>query len=365
MSAGGRTDMHNHIRSIVLTLSGCLIGGSVLAEGAGQLPRQPGARDEAYPGVTVRYDAIRDEQGHRLRLIVTHPEARSGRRPTVFVIGWLSCDTVEAPPGSADGSKQVLQALARMPGFASVRLEKPGVGDSEGECASTDFLTELGAYRQAFRRLADLPFVDPNRIFLFGMSNGAGFAPLVAQGADVRGYVVIGGWVKTWFEHMLEIERRRLSLAGHQPADINSLMKMEEQLYSAYLLERQPPHEIFARHPELKVLWEGPDDQQYGRPVSYYQQLQDLDLMAAWSAVRAPVLALHGQYDWIMSRADIELVAELVNRNAPGSAEFAELAHGGHGLENYASLSDAFEGKQRPFEDAVAARVTAWFARHQ
>jgi pimeloyl-ACP methyl ester carboxylesterase len=357
--------MHQGIRSIVLALSGCLIAGAVLAAEPGDLPRKPGARDEVYPGVTVRYDAIRDERGRRLRLIVTHPEGATGRLPTVFVIGWLSCDTVEAPPGSADGTKRMLQALARMPGFASVRLEKPGVGDSEGECARTDFLSELAAYRLAFTRLADYPFVDADKLFLFGMSNGAGFAPLVAQGVTVRGYVVAGGWVKTWFEHMLEIERRRLSLTAHPPADINALMKMEEQLYSAYLLERQPPHEIFVRHPELRILWEGPDDQQYGRPVSYYQQLQDLDLMAAWSAVRAPVLALHGEYDWIMTRGDIELVAELVNRNAAGSGEFAELAHTGHGLENYASQADAFAGSQRPFEDAIATRVTAWLARHQ
>lgn len=357
--------MRHQIRSIALALSGCLMGDCVLAADALDLARKPGARDEVYPGVTVRYESIRDEQGQRLRLIVTHPEAAAARLPTVFVIGWLSCDTVEAPPGSADGSKRMLQALARMPGFATVRLEKPGVGDSEGDCARTDFLAELGAYRQVFKRLADYPFVDPQRIFLFGMSNGAGFAPLVAQGAAVRGYVVAGGWVKTWFEHMLEIERRRLSLTAHRPADINSLMKMEEKLYSGYLLEGRSPHEIFARDPELKTLWEGPDDQQYGRPVSYYQQLQELDLMAAWSAVHAPVLALHGEYDWIMSRADIELVAELVNRNASGSAEFVELAHTGHGLENYASLSDAFDGRQRPFEEAVAARVTAWLARHQ
>jgi pimeloyl-ACP methyl ester carboxylesterase len=357
--------MRHQIRSIALALSGCLIGDSVLAADALDLARKSGARDEVYPGVIVRYESIRDEQGQRLRLIVTRPETAAARMPTVFVIGWLSCDTVEAPPGSADGSKRMLQALARMPGFATVRLEKAGVGDSEGDCARTDFLTELGAYREAFKRLADHPFVDPQRIFLFGMSNGAGFAPLVAQGAAVRGYVVAGGWVKTWFEHMLEIERRRLSLAAQQPADINSLMKMEETLYSAYLLEGRSPHEIFARHPELKTLWEGPDDQQYGRPVSYYQQLQAVDLMAAWSAVHAPVLALHGEYDWIMSRADIELVAELVNRNAAGSAEFAELPHTGHGLENYASVNDAFEGRQRPFEEAVAARVTAWLARHQ
>src|SRR5262249_17255427 len=139
----------------------------------------------------------------------------------IFVVGWLSCDSVEAPPGSMDGSQLVLQSIARLPGFATVRMDKAGVGDSQGDCASTDFTTELGGYRQAFRALRDYTFVDPDRIFLFGISNGGGFAPLVAEGAPVKGYVVDGGWIKTWYEHMLEIERRRLGLQGTGPAELN------------------------------------------------------------------------------------------------------------------------------------------------
>src|SRR6185437_3019367 len=233
-------------------------------------------------------------------------------------------DSVEAPPGTRDGSQRMLQAMIQIPGFATVRLDKPGVGDSEGNCAATDFTTELAAYRQAFRHLDEYPFVDRKRIFLFGMSNGGGFAPLVPEGAAVKGYVVDGGWIKTWLEHMLEIERRRLILAGHPSGEIDTLMKSVAALYSAYLLHRQPPHEIFAKEPGLRKVWDGPDDRQYGRPIAYYQQLQDLNLMAAWSAVRVPVLALHGEYDWIMSRSDSELLVQIVNHNRPGSAEFIE-----------------------------------------
>jgi pimeloyl-ACP methyl ester carboxylesterase len=319
--------------------------------------------------VIVAYDAIRDAAGHRLRLIVTRPDHRDDRGtrfPVIFVVGWLSCDTVEAPPGTTDGTQRLLQAIAQIPGFATVRLEKPGVGDSEGDCGRTDFLTELAAYRQAFQHVKEnYPFVDPDRIFLFGMSNGGGFAPLVTNGAPVRGYVVDGGWIKTWFEHMLEIERRRLVLLGHSPAEVNSLMTSVEKLYSAYLLERRSPHEVFVQHPELKTAWEGTDDQQYGRPTTYYQQLQGLNLMATWSAVRVPVLALHGEYDWIMSRNDFELLVEILNRNNPGSAEFLELPHTGHTFEHYDSLQHAYEGKQLPFDEALVQPIRDWFLRHQ
>jgi pimeloyl-ACP methyl ester carboxylesterase len=356
-------------RVIVLLFGGCLMGLVAQASNTAPLQRQVEPdKNEHYPGVTVVYDSIRDTAGHRLRVIATHPEIpkRAERRfPVIFVVGWLSCDTVEAPPGAQNGTQRMLQAIAQIPGFATVRLEKQGVGDSEGDCATTDFTTELATYRQAFQHLRDYTFVDPERIFLFGMSNGGGFAPLVPESTPVRGYVVDGGWIKTWFEHMLEIERRRLGLLGHDPSEINSLMKSVERLYSAYLLERRSPRQIFAQSPELKTLWDGADDRQYGRPIAYYQQLQDLDLMSAWSGVRVPVLALHGEFDWIMSRNDIELLVELVNRNAPGSAQFVVLPQTGHTFEHYDSLRSTFEGKELPFDEGVAQRVADWFTQQR
>jgi pimeloyl-ACP methyl ester carboxylesterase len=342
-----------------------LNGPRVDASAAGELPRKS-TRDESYPGVIVQYDAIRDASGHRLRLIATHPQSGHAPVPTIFVAGWLSCDTVESPPGTTDATQLVLQAIAKLPGFATVRMDKAGVGDSEGDCASTDFSAELAAYQQAFRKLKDYPFVDTSRIFIFGISNGGGFAPLVANGAAVRGYVVDGGWIKTWYEHMLEIERRRLTLAGRSAAEINPLMKSVEQLYSAYLLNRERPQHIFEQHPELKSLWsDATPDQQYGRPVAYYQQLQDLNLMAAWSDVKVPVLALHGEFDWIMSRSDIEMIAALVNHNVPGAAEFVELPAAGHTFEHYPSQEAAFGGKTLPFDTAIAGRICDWIEHHR
>jgi pimeloyl-ACP methyl ester carboxylesterase len=339
--------------------------GSV-ADDAMRLPRKsPAGADESYPGVEVRYDAIRDAVGHRLRLIVTHPHGSAIRYPTIFVTGWLSCDTVESPSGTTDATQLVLRSMAKLPGFATVRLEKAGVGDSEGDCSTTDFNQELAAYQLAFRRLKNYAFVDTRQVFILGISNGGGFAPLVPQGAFVKGYVVDGAWVKTWYEHMLEIERRRLALAGHSPAEVNALMKSVAALYSAYLLDRRSPQEIFEKRPELAGLWDGKPNQQYGRPVTYYQQLQNLNLVEAWSKVGVPVLALHGEFDWIMSRSDVEMIAWLVDHNAPGMADSKELPATGHTFEHYDSQAQAFAGKAQPFDDRVARLIGDWFLHHR
>jgi hypothetical protein len=45
---------------------------------------------------------------------------------------------------------------------------------------------------------------------------------------------------------MLEIERRRLTLAGHGASELNTLMKRVEEFYSGYLLDL-PPLSVIAR----------------------------------------------------------------------------------------------------------------------
>jgi len=355
-----RTSMRVCVGGTLLALSAIARAGDAeLARRADAGPR------ESYPGVDVEYRAITDGAGRRLRFIVTHPHGAPGRLPAVFVAGWLSCDTVEAPPGTRGAAQRVFQAIAQMPGTATARLEKAGVGDSQGDCARTDFVAELDGYRRAFQALRSTAFVNTDRIFIFGLSNGGGFAPLVPEGAPVRGYVVVGGWIKTWFEHMLEIERRRLALAGHPPSELNALMKDVEALYSQYLLEGKAPADIFARAPQLRSLWDGDPTQQYGRPISYYQQLQQLDLMQAWSQVGVPLLALHGEFDWIMSRQDLEIMVAVVNHNAPGSAEFVALPSAGHTFEHVASQQAAFTGPSLEFDESISRRIVSWIAQHQ
>ena len=152
--------------------------------------------DESYPGHVVLYDQISNAAGNRIRLIATRP-ATDGKFATVFVVGWLSCDTVEAPADTTEATSLVFRKLAALPDIALVRMEKEGVGDSEGDCARTDFQTEFDDYRAAFQHMLEYSFVDPHRIFIFGISNGGGFAPLVSGETPIAGYVINGGWMKT------------------------------------------------------------------------------------------------------------------------------------------------------------------------
>jgi pimeloyl-ACP methyl ester carboxylesterase len=303
-----------------------------------------------------------------LRTIITKPRNAKGKLPVIFVAGWLSCDSVEAPAGTKDTTGLVFQGLSRLPQFSLFRVDKQGVGDSEGVCAETDFESELGGYRAAFRALKNYDFIDSNRVFILGISNGGGFAPLVPESAaeqqQVRGYISVGGWVKTWFEHMLEIERRRFALMGKTPEEVTEVIKRAATLYYEWLIKDRPIGDILKEQPQLADLWpEGKDRAHlYGRPLAFYGQLQKLNLAAAWSRVSAPTYALHGEFDWIMSREDHQLIAKYVS--AKGEDAFAyEVPKMGHTFQHYLSMANAFKGKEAPFDSKVTQLLTDWLMK--
>ena len=183
----------------------------------------------------------------------------------------------------------------------------------------------------------------------------------------MRGYITIGGWVKTWFEHMLDIERRRFALMKKSPGEVTDRIKGATTLYYEWLIKGRSVSEILKEKPELAELWpEGKDQTHlYGRPLKFYRDLQKLNLAAAWSRVKVPALIVHGQFDWIMGREDSELIAQIVNANVPGAARFIEVPEMGHGGQHYLSMADAFAGKEAPFDPKIIRTMTDWLKQHE
>jgi hypothetical protein len=148
----------------------------------GDLPRKSSAPLEDTPGLETEYGVVRSADGGRLRTILTRPEGRTGRLPALFFVQAVSCETVEFSGESR------LRGLARRLGAVLIRVERAGTGDSEGPgCNALDYDTELADYRAAFDQLARHPWVDPDRIALYGSSLGSTVAPLVAQGKRIAG----------------------------------------------------------------------------------------------------------------------------------------------------------------------------------
>src|SRR5216683_6072413 len=136
---------------------------------------------EHFENADVLYGWVSNSRGDKLRTFVTRPRKLPGKAPVIFIVGWLSCDSIEYPQGETDGFGALILRLIDQSGYATVRMDKPGVGESQGSCGKADFNSELEGWRAAFDSLAKYDFVDANRVFVLGMSNGGGFSPEVAQ----------------------------------------------------------------------------------------------------------------------------------------------------------------------------------------
>lgn len=319
-------------RFIVLASGIAVLLSAILSSLPSAAPQQSPPR-EHFEHVEIQYDWVSNSRGDKLRTFITHPKKFSGKLPVLFFVGWLSCDSVEYPQGETDGFGALLLRLIDQSGYATVRVDKPGVGESQGtSCDKADFQGELEGYQAGFDAMSKHDFMDLDRVFVIGLSNGGGFAPLASRQHPVRGFIAAGSWGRTWYEHMLELERRRLTEEGKSPAEVNAAVKVFSQFYDLYLIQRLTPAEILSRHPDWKEYWYDSPDGQYGRPAAFYQQLQALNLGEAWQKVTAPVLVIRGSNDTIMSRADSSAIVEIVNRAHPGKARYLEIEGMTHGF---------------------------------
>jgi pimeloyl-ACP methyl ester carboxylesterase len=281
---------------------------------------------ERFSNADVLYGWVTNSHGQKLRTFITRPKNAANKVPLIFFVGWLSCDTMEYPNGAGnDGFGALLLRLIDESGYATLRMDKPGVSESEGDCAKADFQNEIEGWQAAFDSIGNYAFIDPNRVFVFGLSNGGGFSPLAARKHPVRGYISASSWGRTWFEHMLELERLRLTRAKKSPAEINSSIKTFTEFYNLYLMKGMTPGQVVAQHPEWRDLWYDSPDGQYGRPAAFYQQLQSLNLGELWQGVDSSVLVIRGTADTIMSHADSEAIAQSVNQAHPGHARYVEV----------------------------------------
>jgi pimeloyl-ACP methyl ester carboxylesterase len=320
---------------------------------------------EADPALRIDYGAVTTPAGYRQRTLITHPVQATGKLPSLLLIPWLSCAPVEVLNRTPSGMDRLLAGILRESGFLTLRVEKPGVGDSEGPaCSQTDLATEMAGERAALEQLKAHPSFDPDRLFILGMSLGGGRAPLAGQGENVRGYVSIVGVVKTWFEHMMAVERRRLTLSGKSPAEVNEAMRGFAELYTEYLVRGKTPGEVIRANPSLRPLWEDEPAHQYGRPALFYTQVQALNLESAWQKVKVPTLIVAGEYDWIMSQDDYERMAALVNANVPGGATLLRWPRASHELEQFPSREAAFKEEGGTFDDALINHVVRWLKSH-
>jgi len=296
---------------------------------------------EEIRGVELLYTHVVNA-GLRQRAILSRPQGTAGRLPAVLFVPWLSCDSVEMPGTPSPGIDLLLHRVAAESGWAMLRVDKPGVGDSEGTCADTDLDTEIAGSRAALQLLQSHPWVDPSRIVIMGHSFSGAFLPLVAGRTPVAGYIFINSWSRTWLERLIEFERLRLEASALRPGEVSAQVRKLIAFYAMFLEQRKTPAQVIKERPELASVWSDEPGHQYGRPAVFHHQLQAIDPGSAWESVSVPTLVMWSDADIVMHKGDHERIVAMVNKNRAGAASLVVVPGGDHGLAARGADGKAF-----------------------
>ncbi|WP_345227742.1 PDZ domain-containing protein [Hymenobacter koreensis] len=292
---------------------------------------------EVSPFYDVAYSAVRFGP-NTLRTIVTKPTGNPAQKhPMVLFIQGVSCHSVDNPLAPGNTEQRIIDSLSRH-GYATMRVEKTGMGDSQGTpCAESDFHMEAGGYKAGLAAIRQMPWVDQDNIFLTGFSIGGIMAPLVAEGQPIKGIVSWGTASRTFIEYLLHNKRNQSTLQGMPLDQVNA----QQQLYAAVLhlllTEKQTPEQVLAKYPNAKDLLRFP--QHY----TYMQQWQDANLAAAWKRLNTRVLVLRGAADFVSYNEDQQLIVDVVNREHPGQATFQLMPDVDHGFTRARTMQESMQ----------------------
>lgn len=316
---------------------------------------------EKMDGVETLYSESKTNYGYYVRTITTRPVGASGKLPGILFVPWLSCDQVEINRENMDGWAQLIQDLATKSGMAFMRVEKPGLGDSQGpDCANCDLNEDLAAFRAGFTSFKRMAFVDSTKLFVVGGSIGGALAAILMKDEPLKGIVIANTFGRSWFEHFMDFERTRMELLGTSFPEINESMTLFSEFYVDYLIKKATPKTIIESKPHLKSIWYDGPTSQFGRPSQYHQQLQNLDVAGAMSKLSCPALVVFGEFDWIMSRPDHEYITHVINKSHPGRAELIVIPGMDHHFSVYKTREEAFEGSTVNYAQQAFSAIHKW-----
>jgi dienelactone hydrolase len=235
---------------------------------------------EEMANASVHYGSVTALPGVRLRTILSVPTGQPDQRfPAVMLVQGGGCGSVDSPFNVTVAQPGLMHAIGSQ-GFVTMRVEKSGVGDSEGPaCASIGYVEELSGYRAALTALRAHPSVDPQRVYLVGISLGGVFAPILAAETKVAGISVYGT-----------------------------------------LAVPPPPYP--------------------GRSERFFKEFAAVNLAEAWAKTATRVQVLHGEYDIdaYVSSEGHQQIAAIVNGSGTGSALYRELPGLDHCWTRHPSL---------------------------
>lgn len=239
-------------------------------------------------------------------------------------------------------------------GFAVVRYDKRGIGQSGGRAESATLSDYAEDARAVVRWLEKQPGIDKERLAIVGHSEGAAVAMLLSSREDdrVKAVVLIAGPATTGAELILEQQRHALDL-----------MKVDDDERAAKIAMQQKIQDAVIKG----AGWEEvPDNLRKQADTPWFHSLLSFDPARVMRDVEQPLLIVQGELDTQVPPHHADKLAELARaRKRKADVQVLKVAGVNHLLvpartgevSEYSSLGDA---KVSP---EVTGGIAAWLTR--
>ena len=261
----------------------------------------PGAREEG-----VRFVA----DGVELAGTLLFPAGGGPFSAVLFIPGTGRMDRDGSAPGKPAALFRELAYSLAEAGFASLRYDKRGVGESEGDLSQASMSDLLSDARAALEFLGSWPEVQS--VFLIGHSEGAILAPLLAREAGVAGMILLGAPARPLRDVLPWQLEQALRAAGAPEERISrELAKLAEFLafvvgssgdwedYTPEALQEALPHYSPEEIEGMK-----------GTSLRWWREELSHDPLEAIRGVSVPFFALNGGADIRVPPGDAPALAE-------------------------------------------------------
>jgi photosystem II stability/assembly factor-like uncharacterized protein/pimeloyl-ACP methyl ester carboxylesterase len=301
---------------------------------------------ETDDNATVIYDEAA-YKGGQLRVIINKPHGKEKMPAMLFIPGY-TCSSIDEL-SDTDPYKRIVNAYVDA-GYATLRIEKSGLGDSRNTpaCETCDLRDEIENFEAGLKKLKSLPYVDTHRIVIFGHSMGGVIAPALSARNRVAGVVVYGTTAKSWFEYKLGMLRVQNALAGMDPVEVEKSVVRQYDLNYRFFVGKERLEDL-AKDPKTEWLlrsgWQYDGNGRiYGRNAEYWRQVQELPHLENWKNTTAKVLVLFGESDFqAHSKADHEQIVSAVNHFHPGNATLKTFPSTDHFFAKSGSMQEAYD----------------------
>jgi pimeloyl-ACP methyl ester carboxylesterase len=266
---------------------------------------------------------------------LSKPERAEGRLPAVVLVGGSGPQDRDEVVFGIPILGQLAGAIANA-GFAVLRYDKRGIGQSGGRSESASLADFAEDVRAAVKMLSDRKDIDPKRIAVIGHSEGGAIALLAAaKEKRIAAVGVLAAHGTSGADLILARQKRALDRMTLTPeekqAKIDLQKKVNEAILSGKGLDQLPP--------DIRRQVDNPE----------FQSLLANDPAKVMPDVRQPLLIVHGSLDTQVEPYHADRLEELARKRknspplevvrVPGVNHLLVAAKTGE-ADEYASLKD-------------------------